>query len=157
MTQSALAAHVVSSSSLSESPNSRNELIGANIADENDEYSQIIEILKQCDAKQWNVFLENFKNEKVTDKAMEYLKCDPDDDGQEMWRQLIPPIGVRVMFKTMWSDQMNEKEDDEVIVSMMTMSEGPADMDRAITASAEGPRYITGTHRQTAGNLSADV
>ena len=158
VTANALSEHVEAvSESVPESPNSGIELVPGDfdlIIDENDEYSQIIEILKQCDAKQWEVFLENFKNEKVTDKCMEYLKCDPDDDGQEMWKQLIPPIGVRVMFKSLWN-QRNEKEDDEVIISMMTMSEGLGDMYRAVTAP-DGPRDITDTHTQ-ARDVSGDV
>ena len=38
---------------------------------------------------------------------MEYLKCDPNGDGQEIWKQLIPPIGVRQMFQNMWSERWN--------------------------------------------------
>lgn len=133
--ESALSGHVADASeSVPGCPESDIAAIGV---DENHEYSQIIEILKQCDANRWNEFLENFENEMITDKAMEYMKCDPDDDDPEIWKQLMPPFGVRVMFKTLWNERY-PKENDEVIRSATTMNEGP-NLDRAETAaSAEG-------------------
>ena len=119
--------------------------------DENDEYCQIIEILKQCDADRWNEILDNFKREKVTDKAMEYLECDPKDDGQECWKDVMPQLGVRVMFKTLWSERVQRTT--TIGMTLDEAEEGPTSPTLQSVASDEGVQ--TPTAGDTAGGTRA--
>ena len=68
-------------------------------------YSRIIVILRECDIDRWEDYLENFKREMVTDKALEFMNCDPKDDEQQIWKELLPQFGVRVIFKTLWNER----------------------------------------------------
>ena len=61
-------------------------------------------------ADRWQDYLENFKREMVTDKALEFMDCDPKDDGQAIWKELIPQFGVRIMFKTLWNERSSDSK-----------------------------------------------
>merc|ERR1711974_343182 len=98
------------------------------------EYPQIIEIIKECDADNWGDILQNFEREKVTDKAMGFLDCDPKDDSQEIWKDLLPQLGVRVMFKTKWNDRIRTT----TTAGMDTEEEGPVSPTLQTVASDEG-------------------
>ena len=121
------------------------------------EYVKIVEILKECDANRWEEILQNFMNEKVTDKAMEFMPCDPKDDCQDCWRDLLPELGVRVMFKTLWSERSTNrnKDDDEMYKPTTTMGmdldeEGPVSPTLQSAVSDEG---VVESH--TAGDTKA--
>ena len=64
-----------------------------------------MDILKQCDGARWEEYLDHFKREKVTDKALQFMECDANDDAQQIWKGLLPQLGVRVMFKTLWTER----------------------------------------------------
>ena len=69
-------------------------------------YSIIIHLLKQCDPDDWRQYLAAFKAEKLTDQTLRHLPCDPNDDTQPIWKELLPPMGIRVAFKTDWKQQL---------------------------------------------------
>ena len=109
------------------------------------EYVKIVEILKECDANRWEEILQNFMNEKVTDKAMEFMPCDPKDDCQDCWKDLLPELGVRVMFKTLWNERSTHRNmaDELHIKSATTMGmdldeEGPVSPSLQSAVSDEG-------------------
>ena len=109
------------------------------------EYMKIVEILKECDANRWEEILQNFMSEKVTDKAMEFMPCDPKDDCQDCWKDLLPELGVRVMFKTLWNERNSNhnEDDDEMYKPTTTMGidldeEGPVSPTLQSAVSDEG-------------------
>jgi len=136
---------VVPSQSFAVVANDQNVVNLMHHSDGNEPYCQIIEILKECD-DHWERILENFKREKVTDKAMEYMFCDPTNDDQEIWKGLLPQLGTRVMFKTLWNQRIC-KDDVVMIESATTMySEGP-DMNRVFDGDRESAQIEESARR----------
>ena len=69
----------------------RKSIIKSNVDDEleinnmNDsEYKEIIEMLKECDTKEWNKYFENFKRAKMNDKRLKWV----DMDDNEAWKTI---------------------------------------------------------------------
>merc|ERR1712032_344687 len=67
-------------------------------------YKRIIEILKECDPDDWGLYLAVFRAQKLNDDSLRLFPCDPDDDTVAIWKELIPPIGVRMAFKRKWAE-----------------------------------------------------
>jgi len=74
------------------------------------QYVRIIQLLQQIVSGEWRSYLEIFKREQMTDDALTLIPCDPDDDTQQMWKVLVPPMGIRVSFKKEWNKEMNLKQ-----------------------------------------------
>ena len=74
--------------------------------EEDSRYSIIIHLLKKCDPDDWYSYFTKFLAEKLTDQTLRHLPCDPNNDAEPIWRDLIPPMGVRVAFKRNWSRQL---------------------------------------------------
>merc|ERR1712228_1610 len=66
-------------------------------------YQQIEQCLKLCDDTEWQKYLKNFKENKVSDYRVSGLESHD-------WRELIPPIGVRNEFKTLWNQCDRHKD-----------------------------------------------
>ena len=62
------------------------------------EYKIIISLLKKCDDQDWSRYLEGFKNEKINDERLKFI----DLNDKEAWKELIPEMGVRSQFKSLW-------------------------------------------------------
>jgi len=69
-------------------------------------YQRIMEILKECDPEDWESYLEKFKKEKLTDDTLTMLLSDSGNDIDTFWKELLPPIGIRLAFKKKWSEEM---------------------------------------------------
>merc|ERR1712113_877193 len=59
------------------------------------EYKWIENTLKKLDKSEWNRYLNNFKKNKITDLRLKHIAFDDKD----VWKQLIPEIGVRYEFQ----------------------------------------------------------
>ena len=73
--------------------------------EEEKNFKEIEKILKQCDDREWEKYLYNFKKEKMTDKRVKIL-----GNGDEIWEDLIPEYGVRIEFKKSWNQTKNDDE-----------------------------------------------
>ena len=69
--------------------------------DEECDFEIIENILKKCDKKDWEGYLDNFKKEKLSDRRLKRMRT-----SDKMWEKLIPEYGVRIEFKDLW-DQIN--------------------------------------------------
>ena len=58
------------------------------------QYKWIENALKQCDKHEWKTYLNNFKQNKITDDRLNNLKIK-----EQHWQSLIPEIGVRIEFQ----------------------------------------------------------
>ena len=67
--------------------------------EEQNTFIKITKILQQCDEKEWAIYLNNFKREKMTDDRMQYLQNE-----SVLWDKLIPETGVRLQFQHLWND-----------------------------------------------------
>ena len=67
------------------------------------DYYQIEQCLKLCDQNEWQKYLKNFRQNKVSDCRVSGL--DPND-----WKELLPPIGVRNEFKALWNQYERQKD-----------------------------------------------
>lgn len=72
-----------------------------------DEYRDIIEILRECDPNNYEVYLYNFQRERITDQILRYTQCDPYNDNELIWKQVLPHTGVRFAFKTLWNQRVD--------------------------------------------------
>ena len=68
------------------------------------EYKEIMNILRQCDALEWKEYLQNFKNHKITDDRLSFMI---DKGNDKDWDKLIPELGVRYQFISIWTDKQN--------------------------------------------------
>merc|ERR1712241_749452 len=55
-------------------------------------YQRIIEILKVSDPEDWESYLVKFRREKLTDDKLMLISCDPENDSEPIWREVIPQI-----------------------------------------------------------------
>jgi len=69
-------------------------------------YLGIIEMLKECDPDDWESYLDAFRAQKLNDDSLRLFPCDPGDDTAAIWKELIPPIGVRMAFKRKWAEHL---------------------------------------------------
>eukprot|EP01083_Nonionella_stella_P143855 447940_1 len=67
-------------------------------------YRCIEQWLKVCDDMDWEQYLNNFKRHKVNDYRLDRLS-------EKDWKQLIPPIGTRNEFKTLWRKYERQRTD----------------------------------------------
>eukprot|EP01084_Bolivina_argentea_P056210 102907_1 len=67
-------------------------------------YEWIENALKKCDNTEWYKYLHNFKKHKINEQRLKHL---PNDD-EDLWKEVIPEIGIRYQFKALWKNrQMN--------------------------------------------------
>jgi len=71
----------------------------------NDVFKVITDILQQCDENEWETYLQNFVREKLNDDTLQYV----DLEEAEIWKQLLPHIGVRYKFMVLWKDRKDRK------------------------------------------------
>merc|ERR1719249_615682 len=72
-----------------------------------DEYTEIISILRECDPNAFEVYLYNFQRERITDQILRYTQCDPYNDNELIWKQVLPHTGVRFAVKTLWNQRVD--------------------------------------------------
>merc|ERR1719244_1819354 len=70
------------------------------------EYREIIDILRECDPDGFEVYLYNFQRERINDQILKCTQCDPFDDNELVWKQVLPNHGVRFTFKTLWNQRV---------------------------------------------------
>ena len=80
------------------------------VANDNHKYAKIIEILKECDAEDWETYLQAFKKEKLTDATLKLIPCDGGDDSEKFWKDLLPHLGIRLAFKKQWKEELKPIE-----------------------------------------------
>eukprot|EP01084_Bolivina_argentea_P173122 299857_1 len=68
-----------------------------------DEYVDIINVLRECDDVEWKRYLDNFKKNKSNDKRLKKYWLQYSD---EEWQQLIPEFGLRYQFKDLWGEKL---------------------------------------------------
>lgn len=110
------------------------------------EYALIIQVLRRVVGSNWRSSLKTFKREKMTDDVLRSISCDPDNDSEEMWKALLPLMGIRVTFKKMW------KEEREHHANRNSGALDPDDGRQVEMAPVETPPGIARPERTAEGN-----